>query len=128
MKVVSPNITMTNVKYPAAPKFPDKYTYLYYLSIGLWLTESSVEVILAINRCMFFVAPNLALRLFGSLEKKTAYRAWIWMIPPTLWGLNYFVQEQSPIFSSFVLIEAWNPHLGYANGMLQNVCFCIHFQ
>ena len=119
---------MTTVKYPAVPKFQDKYTYLYYLSIGLWLTESSVEVILAINRCMFFVAPNLALRLFGSLEKKTAYRAWIWMIPPTLWGLNYFVQEQSPIFSSFVLIEAWNPHLGYANEMLQNVCFCIYFQ
>ena len=93
-----------------------------YLSVGVWLTESSVEVILAINRCMFFVAPNLALCLFGSLERKTEYRAWIWMIPPTLWGLNHAVRENPSIFSSLVLIDAWNPHLGYANEMLQNVC------
>lgn len=105
------------------------YIYLFLSPSGLWLTETSVEVILALNRCLFFVAPNVAICLFGTSERKTTYRTWLWMVPPTLWGINYWIREDPAIFSSLLLIEAWNPHLGYANEMQPNVCFlfiCLH--
>ena len=81
------------------------------------MAESSVEVILALNRCLFFVAPGIALSLFGSTELGTTYRSWLWMIPPTLWGLWYCARETPMIFTSILHIEAVNPHYGFANSM-----------
>ena len=62
---------------------------------------------------------------FGSSEEKTGYRTWFWMVPPILWGLNYFVRETPAPFSSFSMIETWNPHEGYANQIMLNVCLCL---
>ena len=63
----------------------------------------------------------MAIRLFGSNEYGTAYRTWLWMVPPTLWGFWYFWRETPGIFSSFVRIDTWNPHLGYYNELAENV-------
>ena len=84
---------------------------------GLWMAESSVEVTLALNRCLFFVAPGIAQFLFGSNELGTAYRTWLWMIPPTLWGLWECLCEKPMLFSGILHIEIDNPHYGYANYM-----------
>ena len=86
------------------------------------MAESSVEVILALNRCLFFAAPNVGLFLFGSNEDGTGHRTWYWMVPPTLWGLWYFVRERTGAFSAIQHIETENPHLGYFDDMAENVC------
>ena len=88
---------------------------------GLWVAESSVEVILALNRCLFFAAPDIGFLLFGSNDEGTGHRTWFWMVPPTLWGLWYFVRERNGMFSSFQHIETENPHLGYFDDMAENV-------
>ena len=87
------------------------------------MAESSVEVILALNRCLFFAAPNVGLFLFGSKDWGTGYRAWLWMVPPTLWGLWYFVRETPAMFSSFLHIETLNPHKIYFDDMIDYVSF-----
>ena len=94
----------------------------HYNFIGICLAETTVEVILALNRCLSFVSPNITHVLFGTSEAKTGYRTWLWMVPPMLWGLNYFVRETVAPFSSFAMIKTWNPHEGYANEMMSNVC------
>ena len=37
------------------------------------------------------------------------------------------MRETPAPFSSFAMIETWNPHEGYANEMMPNVClyFCL---
>ena len=85
------------------------------------MIESSVELVLALNRCLFFVSPNLARILFGSRYFDTDYRVWLWMLPPTAWGLWYFVRGTPAIFTSIYHIETWNPHCGYDDDMFKNV-------
>ena len=73
----------------------DKFDFDFPVSMnfiqfeGLWMAESSVEVILALNRCLFFAAPGIARFLFGSTDLGTAYRTWLWMIPVLHCYLNY---------------------------------------
>ena len=101
----------------------DKFDFDFPVSMnfiqfeGVWMAESSVEVILALNRCLFFAAPGIARFLFGSTDLGTAYRTWLWMIPPTLWGLWECVFEKPMLFSSITHIEISNPHFGYATYM-----------
>ena len=85
------------------------------------MAESSVEVILALNRCLAFAMPNVAFFLFGSDDLGTKNRVWFWMVPPTLWGLFYFVRGSTTIFTSIYHIETWNPHRGYRDDMVQYV-------
>ena len=85
------------------------------------MAESSVEVILALNRCIFFAAPNIGFFLFGSKDLGTANRTWHWMVPPTLWGILYAWREKPLIFSPVQRIETENPHLGYFDDMRENV-------
>ena len=85
------------------------------------MAETSVEVVLALNRCLFFASPNIGHFLFGSHDLGTAHRAWWWMVPPILWGVVYSVREKPLIFSSFQHIETENPHFGYFNDMTENV-------
>ena len=92
---------------------------------GLWLSESSVEVILALNRCLFFLSPKIAFWLFGDNEHGTAQRTWLWMVPPTLWGSWYMLKGTSPIFSSIIHTETYNPHHGYFDDMAENVSYYI---
>ena len=96
--------------------------FAYKIS-GLWVAESCVEVVLALNRCLFFAAPDLALCLFGSNEFGTGYRAWLWMVPPTLWGSWYFLYGTPTIFSFIDHFETWNPHNGYHDEMRDYVSF-----
>ena len=93
--------------------------------IALWIAESSVEIILALNRCLFFAAPNLSHHLFGSSDAGTAHRVWFWLVPPTLWGLYYLVWGTPAIFTSIYHIETWNPHRGYFDDLIKNVCFYL---
>ena len=85
------------------------------------MSESSVELVLALNRCIFFVSPSIARVLFGSSDFGTDYRVWLWMVPPTVWGLWYFVKGTPLIFSSIYHIETWNPHRGYNEDMFKYV-------
>ena len=94
---------------------------------GIWVAESSVEVVLALNRCLFICAPNIAITLFGSKDYRTENRVWLWMVPPTLWGLLYLVQGSPAIFTSIYHIETWNPHRGYFDDMIQYVSFLLKF-
>ena len=91
------------------------------------MAESSVEVVLALNRCLFICAPNVAITLFGSKDYGTENRVWFWMVPPTLWGLFYFVRGSPTIFTSIYHIETWNPHRGYFDDMIQYVKVSLQF-
>lgn len=58
----------------------------FLTSKGLWLSVSSACVLLAINRCLFFVAPELAIIWFRENSVQSR-RTWIWLLVPSAWGL-----------------------------------------
>ena len=102
-----------------------------YLNIGIgtgfWCCESTVEVLLAVNRCVEICSPR-----FGKLFFR-GWRTWfhffsaiipwiyppkqhilrLWMIPPTAYGIYVFFFTEPVIFSGTVFSWFFNPHLGY---------------
>lgn len=91
--------------------------------IGLWIGSTSAEVLLALNRCLHFIAPELVERLFGSKESGSDYKTWIWLLLPTAWMLFYFFFGTPAIFSGLLHVETFNPHFGYANEMKHEVVY-----
>jgi hypothetical protein len=89
------------------------------------LAETALELVLAVNRCVHFLAPRLAETLFGGSEAagaggrpKGAWKVWLWMAPSALLGLGYFLFGPAHYFYSPILkVQAVNPHYGYADQM-----------
>ncbi|KAH7709413.1 Protein SRT-28 a [Aphelenchoides avenae] len=77
------------------------------LGTSLWAAESTTDVLLAVSRCIEMTSPRLGKKLFGG------NRAWLWVIPPTLYGLYFGVYTKPVLFSG--LFNSWffNPHVGY---------------
>ena len=86
---------------------------------SLLMIESSVKLVLALNRCIIFVCTSIARVLFSSSDFGADYRVWLWIVPSTVWGLWYFVMGTPLIFTSIYHIETWNPHRGYYDDMFK---------
>ena len=84
--------------------------------------DSTFELLLAFNRCLNFVSPTLAQRLFGSDDGDSGYRTWIWIAACFSYGCCYILFGKPAFFSS---IDGgglfWSPHWGYAHEMYDEV-------
>lgn len=98
-----------------------------FLFLGLWMAQSTMQTVLALNRCLFFSCPRLENSLFGSDQLKTGWRTWLWTAPSCMWGFCYCVWGTPGVFSSLLCMEVFNPHFGYANDMAKYVCLFFSF-
>jgi hypothetical protein len=84
---------------------------------GLWTAESSMEILLAVNRCLELLAPSsssshLVDHLFGGC------RAWAWVALPLAYGLYVFGFQSPGSFNGLVFAWMFYPHYGYVEQTL----------
>jgi hypothetical protein len=88
------------------------------LFLAVWATESSLEVMLAANRCLELLCTE---HVVDALFK--GWRTWMWMAVPTAYGLYIFFFEKPIVFSGLYSAWLFNPHVGYANISMSEVFF-----
>ncbi|KAI1710706.1 serpentine type 7TM GPCR chemoreceptor srt domain-containing protein [Ditylenchus destructor] len=85
-------------------------TFLYFsgpYGIFFWIIESTTAILLALNRCIEILSPNLADTLYRG------GRTWLWMIPPVLYGLYFALFTKPVMFNGIYMAWFGNPHIGY---------------
>jgi hypothetical protein len=99
-------------------------------TLAIWLAESSIEFVLALNRCLNFAAPKLAETLFGSSipqKRKSKWRVRFWIVPSILFAIYYFLYGEVNHYSPIMHSHAFSPHHGYAEDLVdQVVCNSLH--
>lgn len=73
----------------------------------MWIAETSVEALLAVNRCITIGSPRLYDLFFEG------WRTWFWMIPPGLYGIYFFLYEKTILFSGIEFNWLFYPAEGY---------------
>lgn len=76
---------------------------------AIWVFESSVEILLALNRCIEVGAPGLSELLFEG------WRTWLWMVPPAIYAIYVLIFEKMVIYTGLYFAWFFNPHIGYIN-------------
>uniref|UniRef100_A0A915CUB1 Uncharacterized protein n=1 Tax=Ditylenchus dipsaci TaxID=166011 RepID=A0A915CUB1_9BILA len=101
-------------------------TYLTGL-IGLktlWITESTMDIVLAINRCVEMYSENLGHTLFAGK------RTWIWLMFPVAYGSYAATFHKTVLFNGLYASSFFYPHLGFLNETggteYENVLFAFH--
>ncbi|KAH7711979.1 Protein SRT-52 [Aphelenchoides avenae] len=87
------------------------YPSIIYLAgnIGftIWISESTAELVLALNRCVAMSSPKWERILFkGS-------RTWVWLLVPTLYAMYSCWFTIPIVFSGIYMSWFLNPHVGY---------------
>jgi hypothetical protein len=85
----------------------------------MYLAETLIEFVLALNRCVSMLSPNFARTLFGSTDihwGKSASRTWLWVIPSIGLGFWHTIYGTPYVFSPIIGVGSV-PHEGYANDM-----------
>ncbi|KAI1703204.1 serpentine type 7TM GPCR chemoreceptor srt domain-containing protein [Ditylenchus destructor] len=85
-------------------------TLLYAMALPapiFWYCETVAAVLLAFNRCLDVISFNWSDKLFGGR------RTWIWMILPTIYGIERLIFAKTVIFSGVIGCWHLNPHVGY---------------
>jgi hypothetical protein len=98
----------------------------YPLTLAIWLAESSIEFVLALNRCLNFAAPKLAETLFGSSiphKRKSKWRVLFWIVPSFSFAFYYFLYGEVNHYSPIMHSHAFTPHYGYAEDLVDQVGF-----
>ncbi|CAK5043193.1 unnamed protein product [Meloidogyne enterolobii] len=78
-----------------------------------WYTESTIEVILAINRCIELLSSDMATKIF---KGKKLY---IWLVIPIIYGLSVITWTKTVAFSGIYFSWFFNPHIGYIDDVNQ---------
>jgi hypothetical protein len=90
------------------------------------MTESMVEVLLAIDRCVEISSPQ-----FGKLFFFRGNRTWLWMVPVTIYGCLGMWYVPAFMFSGVYFTWFFYPYVGYKNDFqlqLQvELFFLLHF-
>lgn len=89
--------------------------------------DSTLELLLAFNRCLNFVSPTLSQRLFGSEDGQSGHRTWIWIAVCVFYGCCYILYGKPYFFSAKDGGMYWTPHWKYADDMLDEVCWQLLF-
>lgn len=84
-------------------------------ALGLWVAESCADILLALNRCAEAFSPQMNAKLFGGR------RVYIWLSLITLYGIFFVLFTRPLLFSSIYVSWFFNPHVGYANNVRQQV-------
>uniref|UniRef100_A0A914ML56 Serpentine receptor class gamma n=1 Tax=Meloidogyne incognita TaxID=6306 RepID=A0A914ML56_MELIC len=106
----------------SSPKF------IYFVGVHnffCWATETTMEGILAINRCIELLSSELARKIFSG--KKLFF----WLGIPILYGLSIIIWERQVMFSGIYFSWFFNPHIGYiddenVNKEYENTFHSIH--
>ncbi|KAI1704891.1 serpentine type 7TM GPCR chemoreceptor srt domain-containing protein [Ditylenchus destructor] len=77
------------------------------IGLWLWLTESTMDLVLAVNRCVEMYSTHLGFILFSG------YKTWIWLVPPFLYGAYITIFHKSCLFNAIYASAFFNPHAGY---------------
>lgn len=83
------------------------YCIKHFIFTALWIAETSVEALLAVNRCITIGSPRLYDLFFEG------WRTWFWMIPPGLYGIYFFLYEKTILFSGIEFNWLFYPAEGY---------------
>ncbi|KAI1701282.1 serpentine type 7TM GPCR chemoreceptor srt domain-containing protein [Ditylenchus destructor] len=87
--------------YPKLLYFSGSYGYF------CWITETTMAIFLALNRCCEILSPNIARYLFhGQLP-------WLWMIVLMMYGLYFAIFTKPVMFNGIYMAWFNNPHVGY---------------
>ena len=79
----------------------------FYLAIWSW--ESSIEILLAVNRCVEVGFSKHSDRIYGS------YRTWLWILPTGFYALYIFLFEKPTVFSGIGFAWFFSPFIGIRN-------------
>ena len=79
----------------------------FYLAIWSW--ESSIEILLAINRCVEVGFSKHSDRIYGG------YRTWLWILPTGFYALYIFLFEKPTVFSGIGFAWFFSPFIGIKN-------------
>jgi len=78
-----------------------------FVGTHLWVVETTVDLILALNRCVDMASPRWSNIPFEG------NRTWLWVAPAVVYGC-YFSYFTKPVtFSSYFVAYFFNPHAGY---------------
>nr|CAD2189581.1 unnamed protein product [Meloidogyne enterolobii] len=91
--------------------------------LGCWCAESTMETVLAINRCAELWSDELAHKWFNG--KKMI----LWLGIPTIYGILMSLCTRPLIFSGIYFSWFFNPHVDYiddTNGIYENIIHTIH--
>ncbi|KAI1698568.1 serpentine type 7TM GPCR chemoreceptor srt domain-containing protein [Ditylenchus destructor] len=87
--------------YPKLLYFSGSYGYF------CWITETTMSIFLAFNRCGEILSPNVARFLFqGQLP-------WLWMLIPMMYGLYFAIFTKPVMFNGIYMAWFNNPHVNY---------------
>lgn len=75
--------------------------------LALWMAESTLEIFLAINRCVEVSSQTITHWLFDD------QRTWLWIAPSIGYGLFVFTFVCPSLFSGLYFAWFFNPHVGY---------------
>nr|CAD2142354.1 unnamed protein product [Meloidogyne enterolobii] len=85
-------------------------TFIYLagtFGFSCWITESTIEGVLAINRCVNIWSSEFSIKIFDG--KKLFF----WLGIPILYGLSILMWSKPGLFSGFYFSWFRNPHIGY---------------
>ncbi|KAL3099496.1 hypothetical protein niasHS_002951 [Heterodera schachtii] len=92
--------------YCTAPRF-------IYISgafgLALWVSESTAEVLLAINRCVQIISNRLANFLFQT------WRTYVWLLLASVYGMYMLIFTKPILFTGLYVSWFNNPHVGYVD-------------
>ena len=94
-----------------------------FLKPGLWISETAVEVTLALNRCLQFGLPQLAALIFGSEKGKGIWQTYVLLTLIGGYGIFYTIFGIPVVFSASIKHFIWEPHLLYDKTLIPKVLF-----
>lgn len=83
---------------------------------ALWVVETSTAVLLALNRCVEMSSRDWAHFLYDG------QRAWLWMIPPVLYGMWTYFYWKPAFFSTVLMAWSYDLHVGFFEDTEGYVC------
>ncbi|KAI1703616.1 serpentine type 7TM GPCR chemoreceptor srt domain-containing protein [Ditylenchus destructor] len=89
-------------------------------TLGLWMMESSAELILSINRCVALLSPKTEQDIFGG------WRVNIWIATSVFYGLLWLFYSHPVLFNGIYFSWIFNPYGGYNDAVAEEYNTVLH--
>ena len=97
--------------------YPEPIYCLGTIMGATFMAETLIEIILSLNRCVYFISVKWGNRYFREKDD----RCWFWALPSLIYWIIYFLYGNSMRYSAFKHAWGWTPHFGYADKMNNEV-------
>uniref|UniRef100_A0A914NCI3 Uncharacterized protein n=1 Tax=Meloidogyne incognita TaxID=6306 RepID=A0A914NCI3_MELIC len=95
--------------------YPNLIYFAGMIGVFLWLAETTADLILAFNRCLFVVSPSLARLVFDGK------RTYIWLLISSSYAFYGLSFTPPMIFSPKYFAWFGNPYTGFRNDLADKV-------